>query len=551
MSPKRVVIVGGVAGGMSCATRLRRLAEDAQITVVERGPYPSFANCGLPYHIGGEIADRGKLIVQSAENLAANFRLDVRPLTEAVRIDREARQVVVRRVDTGAEEALPYDHLVLSMGARPLRPPIPGIEAPGIFTLRNIPDMDRILAWIGEHKVSRVVVGGGGYIGLEVAEQLRHRGLAVAVAEAGPQVMAPLDPELAALLHAEIRRQGIELHLGDGLASFEADASGNVAAVTLKSGKRLEAGLVVMGLGVRPEVAIAKAAGLEIGQRGGIRVDDHMRTSDPAIYAVGDVVEVRDRTTGEWAAIPLAGPANRQGRIAADNIMGIASTYRGTMGTAVLRLFGLAAACTGANEKTLKRVGRPYKALHMHPGSHAGYFPGAKPIALKVIFDPTDGKLLGAQAVGEDGIDKRIDVFATALAAGMTVDDLAELELAYAPPFGSAKDPVNLAGMAAQNIRAGLSDSVTWDELPTIDPAPFLLDVREPKEVEGGVIPGAHHIPLRELRGRLGELPKDRDLVVYCASGQRSYNALRVLRQNGFRVRNLSGAWKTWSVAKT
>lgn len=546
---KKIVIVGGVAGGMSCATRLRRLDESASITVLERGPFPSFANCGLPYHLGGEIADRSKLIVQSAENLSANFRLDVRTLTEAVRIDRGARRVTVRRVETGEEESLEYDHLVLSMGAQPLRPPIPGIDAPGIFTLRNIPDMDRILAWIAAHGVTNVVVGGGGYIGLEVAEQLRHRGLKVAVAEAGPQVMAPLDPELANLLHAEIRRQGIDLRLGDGLASFEAGSDGRVAAVVLKSGARLSAQMVVMGLGVRPEATLAREAGLEIGERGGIRVDEHMRTSDPAIYAVGDVVEVRDRVTGEWAVIPLAGPANRQGRIVADNIAGLDSTYKGTMGTAVLRLFGLTAACTGANEKTLRRVGRSYKALHLHPGSHAGYFPGAKPIALKILFEPETGLLLGAQAVGEDGIDKRIDVFATALAARMTIDDLAELELAYAPPYGSAKDPVNIAAMAAQNLRRGLSESVTWSELPGLDPAPFLLDVREKKEVEGGTLPGAHHIPLRELRGRLGELPRERDIVVYCASGQRSYNALRVLRQNGFRVRNLSGAWKTWSTA--
>lgn len=547
MSNKRVIIVGGVAGGMSCATRLRRLDEQADITVLERGPYPSFANCGLPYHIGGEISDRSKLIVQTPENLAANFNLKVRTLTEAIRIDRALKLVEVRDHRTGATEQLPYDALVLSMGANPLKPPIPGIDLPGVFTLRNIPDMDRILAWIAEHSVNHAVIGGGGFIGLEVAEQLVHRGIQVELAEALPQILAPLDPEIALPLQVAGEKRGITFHLNAAIASFEPNQWDRLGSVMLKNGTRISTQLVVMGLGVRPEATLARDAGLELGQRGGIRVDEQMRTSDPAIYAVGDVVEVKDRITDEWAVIPLAGPANRQGRIAADNIAGIPSRYRSTQGTAILKFFSLAAACTGANEKTLKRVGKPYKSVHLHPGSHAGYFPGAKPVALKLLFDPNDGRVLGAQAVGEDGIDKRIDVVATAIAAGMTIDDLAELELCYAPPFGSAKDPVNLAGMAAQNLRAGLVEGITWPEyqaLP-VDQRPPLLDVRNNNEVALGMIPGAIHIPLAQLRSRMDEVPHG-PVVVYCQSGQRSYNACRILRQHGRQAINLSGAYKTY-----
>jgi NADPH-dependent 2,4-dienoyl-CoA reductase/sulfur reductase-like enzyme/rhodanese-related sulfurtransferase len=549
--PQRVVIIGGVAGGMSCATRVRRLSEAAQITVLERGAYPSFANCGLPYHIGGEIEQRGKLLVQTPENLLKRFNLDVRVLNEATAIDRERKVVSVRRVESGETYELPYDALVLAMGAGPLRPRIPGIDRAGLFTLRNITDMDAINAWIADKAPAQAVVVGGGYIGLEMAEQLARRGLKITVVEALPQVMAPLDPEMAELLHAELHQHQIDLVLGDAVAGFEDGATAGQTRVVLKSGRAVDGGLVILGLGVRPDVELARAAGLELGERGGLRVDEHLRTSDPAIYAVGDAIEVRDRMTDQWAVIPLAGPANRQGRIAADNMFGIASAYHATQGTAVLRLFELTAACTGANEKTLRRNNLPYEAVHLHPASHASYFPGAQPMALKMLFNPADGKLLGAQAVGRDGVDKRIDVFATALAAGMTVDDLAELELAYAPPFGSAKDPVNLAGMIGQNIRAGLVRQIQWDEVAALDPATHqILDLRDPGELAAGRIPNSINIPLPELRGRLAELPRDKTIIAHCASGQRSYFATRVLTQHGFKVRNLSGSFKTWQMGQ-
>ena len=553
MNPKRIVIVGGVAGGMSCAARARRLSESSSIVVLERGPHPSFANCGLPYHMGGEIADRAKLIVQTPESLHRSLNLDVRPLNEVVSIDPVAKTVSVRRLSDGSVYTEPYDTLVLSTGAAPIRPAIPGIDRPGVFTLRSIPDMDAILRWIEERKAKRVVVGGGGYIGLEVAEQLRHRGLEVALVQDSQQIMMPLDPELASLLAGELRDHGVALYMGEGVAGFEDVQAGEegVLAVVTKSGRRLPADLVVLGLGVRPDIAIAKAIGLEIGERGGLRVDAHMRTSDPNIYAVGDAVEVTDRVLGGRAVIPLAGPANRQGRIAADNIFGIPATYKGTQGTAVLRLFNLVAACTGANEKGLRREGRSYQVVSLHPGSHAGYFPGAHPIAMKLIFDPESGKVLGAQAVGRDGADKRIDVIATAIAGGMTVDDLAELELCYAPPFGSAKDPVNMAGMIAQNVRAGLVRTIHPGEVQqALAEGATLLDVREPNEQAKGTIPGARLIPLGQLRSRLSEIPKDRPLIVYCQSGQRSYYAARLFAQHGYDVRNLSGAYKTWQQAE-
>lgn len=554
MKPKRLVIVGGVAGGASAAARARRLCEQCEIIVFERGPHASFANCGLPYFVGGEIVAPDDLLVQTPESLRARFNLDVRVNTEVTGIDRTARLVQVRDRISGREYEQPYDALILSTGATPLLPPIPGIEREGHFTVRNIPDVERIKAWTKDCRACRAVVVGGGYIGLEMAEQLvRHGGLSVSVVEAFPQVMAPLDAEMAAWLHLELRKHGVELYLGNPVAAFEAPAEGESArasVVVLKGGQRLPADSVVLGLGVRPEASLAKNAGLEIGARGGIRVNEHLQTSDPNIWAVGDAVEVRDANTGAWSLVALAGPANRQGRIAADNIFGRPARYHGTWGTAILRLFDLTAGCTGANEKTLRAAGIPYQALHLHPGSHAGYYPGAEPIAIKILFAPGTGKLLGAQAVGRDGVDKRLDVFATALKGSMTVHDLAELELAYAPPYGSAKDPVNLAGMAAQNVLDGDVALAQWDEVATLDPAKtFLLDVRRADERTKGFIPGSIHIPLDELRGRLGELPRDREIVVSCQSGQRSYFACRLLAQNGFQVRNLTGAWRTWSTA--
>jgi len=554
MSKKRIVIIGGVAGGASAAARARRLCEQCEITVFERGPHASFANCGLPYFVGGEIVEQADLLVQTPESLRARFNLDVWVNSEVTGIDRAARLVKVRDRNSGREYEQPYDALILSTGATPLLPPIPGIEREGHFTVRNIPDVERIKAWIKDCRVCRAVVVGGGYIGLEMAEQLvRHGGLSVTVVESLPQVMAPLDPEMAAWLHLELRKHGVELFLGNPVAAFDAPGKGESArasVVVLKSGERLPADAVVLGLGVRPEVSLAKNAGLEIGARGGIRVNEHLQTNDPHIWAVGDAIEVRDAITGAWSLVALAGPANRQGRIAADNIFGRPAIYHGTWGTAILRLFDLTAGCTGANEKTLRAAGIPYQALHLHPGSHAGYYPGAEPIAIKIIFAPDTGKLLGAQAVGRDGVDKRLDVFATALKGGMTVHDLAELELAYAPPYGSAKDPVNLAGMAAQNVLDGDVSLAQWYEVAALDRAQtLLLDVRRADERAKGFIPGSIHIPLDELRGRLGELPRDREIIVSCHTGQRSYFACRLLAQNGFRVRNLTGAWRTWSAA--
>jgi NADPH-dependent 2,4-dienoyl-CoA reductase/sulfur reductase-like enzyme/rhodanese-related sulfurtransferase len=554
MKPQRLVIIGGVAGGASAAARARRLSETCEITVLERGPHVSFANCGLPYFVGGEIPNEEDLLVQTPKSLHARFNLDVRVHSEVVSIDREAKVVNVRELTNGREYALPYDALVISTGAAPLTPPIPGIQREGHFVVRNVPDVVRIKSWISETEDTRAVVVGGGYIGLEMAEQLvRHGGISVTLVEALPQVMAPLDPEIAAWLNLELKKNGVELCTGSAVAAFEQPSEvepARASIVVLKDGRRLPADVVVLGMGVKPESTLAKAAGLEIGRRGGIRVNERMQTSDPAIYAVGDVVEVRDVITGEWSLIPLAGPANRQGRIAADNIMGRSSAYHGTQGTAVLRLFGLTAGCTGANEKTLRASGKSYQALHLHPASHAGYYPGAEPIALKVLFDPDTGRLLGAQAVGRDGVDKRLDVLATALKAGMTMDDLAELELAYAPPFGYAKDPVNLAGMAAQNVLAGDVVLAQWHEIATLDPDKTLvLDVRRADERAKGCIPGSVHIPLDELRGRLGELPKDKEIIASCQSGQRSYFACRLLAQHGFKVRNLAGSWRTFSTA--
>lgn len=550
MSAKRLVIVGGVAGGASAAARARRLSEEAEIIVFERGPDVSFANCGLPYHVGGEIPNRADLLLQTPQSLRARFNLDVRVRTEVVAIDRAARQVKVRDLADGREYEQAYDALILATGASPLLPPIPGIDRPGHFAVRNVPDVDSILGWIQTRPARRAVVVGGGYIGLEMAEQLHRRGLSVALVEALPQVMAPLDPEMAAWLHQELRAQGVDLRLNDAVAAFEApraEEAAQASVVVLKSGARLPADLVILGLGVKPEAKLAREAGLEIGALGGVRVNEQMQTSDAHIWAVGDVVEVRDAVTGAWSLIPLAGSANRQGRLAADHIFGQPAAYQGTLGTAILRVFKLAAGCTGASEKALKKAGIRCQAVHLHPGSHAGYYPGASPIALKILFCPDTGRLLGAQAVGLDGVDKRIDVLATALKAGMTVRGLAELELAYAPPFGSAKDPVNLAGLAATNILDGLVSVAQWPELASLDPRQTLVvDVRTDEERQRGFIPGSIHLPLHQLRARFAELPPDRELIVACQSGQRSYFASRFLSQRGYRVRNLTGSYRTW-----
>jgi len=551
--PKRVVIIGGVAGGASCAARARRLSEESEIIIVERGPHVSFANCGLPYFTGGEIADEKKLLVATPESLRARFNLDVRINTEAVNVIPGVKEVELADRVEGRNYRISYDALVLAVGADPLRPAISGIDRPGHFALRDIPDLQAIMAWIEKTATRRAVVVGGGYIGLEMAEQLVRRGLTVSLVEALPQVMAPLDPEMAGLLHKELVSNGVDLHLGDAVTAFEEPSAGAPAKasdVILRSGTRLSADIVILGLGVRPDLTLARKAGLEIGNRGGIRVDEHLRTSDPHIWAVGDVIEVRDAVTNQWTLMPLAGPANRQGRIAADNIFGRPSRCKGVYGTAILRLFDLSAGCTGSNEKTLQRLGIAYEAVHLHPANHAGYYPGAKPLALKMLFSPETGKVLGAQAVGAAGVDKRIDVFAAALKAGMTVDDVAELELAYAPPFGSAKDPVNLAGMIAQNIMSGDVVQAQWrDVAPAQAAGAVVVDVREMSERNAGHIPGSVHIPLGQLRARINELPRDSEIIVHCQSGQRSYYAARLLQQKGYRVRNLSGSYRTWANA--
>ena len=553
MDKKHLVIVGGVAGGASAAARARRLSENADIIIFERGPHVSFANCGLPYYIGGEIAAKGELLLQTPQSLKARFNLDVRVNTEVVSIDRTRMCVTARELSSGREYEQVYDDLILSTGASPLKPPIPGIERPGHFTVRNIPDVEQIISWLKDSIGCRAVVVGGGYIGLEMAEQLHRRGLAVTLVEALPQVMAPIDPEMAAWLHAELRSNGIEVHLNSPVSAFEgpgASETARASMVVLKDGKRLPADVVVLGLGVRPETGLAKLAGLEIGSLGGIRVNEHMQTSDHRIWAVGDAVEVRDPITGTWSIIPLAGPANRQGRIAADNIFGRRSRYKGTWGTSILRLFNVTAGCTGANEKSLQRAGIKYQVVHLHPWSHALYYPGATNIAMKIIFDPETGKLLGAQVVGQEGVDKRIDVLATALQAGLTVYDIAELELAYSPPYGSAKDPANMAGMAAENVLNGYVQLAQWFEVEHLNPkTQVILDVRNPEEYQAGNIPGSLNIPLGQLRKRLGELPKDREIIVHCQTGQRSYFAARILAQHGFIVRNLTGSYRTWKNA--
>ena len=536
---KRIVVVGGVAAGASAACRARRLEEDAEIVLLERGPHVSFANCGLPYHISGTIRDRAQLLVQTPEGLAARFALDVRVGHEVLAVDRAARRLRVRDRRAEAEYDLPYDRLVLAPGAAPVRPKVPGADHPRVFTLRSLEDLDAILAVLRSGDAGRAIVVGAGYVGLEVAEALTFAGLEVSLVEALPQLLAAADPEMAALLKPELTRNGVDLFLGTSVASFAPRGDGLLA--TLSSGATLEADLAVLAVGVRPETTLARAAGLELGPTGGIRVDAAMRTSDEAIFAAGDAVEVVDAVTGAPALLPLAGPANRQGRLAADAMAGRPAAYRGTQGTAICKVFELTIAATGPSEKTLKRLGRPHAKVYVHGGDHAGYYPGATPVHLKLLYDPADGRLLGAQAVGAKGVDKRIDVLAVALRAGMTVFDLEHLELCYAPPYGSAKDPVNVAGFVAANALRGDVLLADAEDVERPKPGQLVLDVRTPAEVAQDPVPGALCVPLDELRGRLGALPEDTELLVVCAVGQRGYVACRILSQRGFRCRNLSG----------
>jgi len=541
---KRIVIVGGVAGGASAAAKARRVSEEAEIILFERGADISFANCGLPYHVGGIIADRARLLVQSPEAMRKRFAVDVRTHSEVLRIDRAKKVVVVHDKAKDRQYEQPYDALILSPGAEPVRPPIPGADNKRVFTLRNLADMDAIKAVVDAKPGLTAVVVGGGYIGLEMAESLKHRGVAVSLVELESQVMGPIDPEMAAPLHEHMRLQGVDLNLGASVTAIK-DSDGRVEAL-LSSGRSIPCDLVILAVGVRPEVKLAAEAGLTIGQRKGIVVDDHMRTSDPDIYAVGDAVEVQDFVGGFAAVIPLAGPANRQGRIAAINALGGDAAYHKTQGTAICKVFDLAVGMTGMSEKALKRVGRAYEKVYIHPASHAGYYPGAMQMSLKLLFDPANGKVLGAQCVGADGVDKRIDVLAVAIRAGLTVYDLEEMELSYAPPFGAAKDPVNYAGFVAANLLRKEASICHAAEAANPGPKQMLLDVRTMPEVQKGTIPGAKHIPLDELRKRLGELPKDKEILAFCEVGLRGYLACRILTQNGFVCRNLSGGYKTY-----
>jgi NADPH-dependent 2,4-dienoyl-CoA reductase/sulfur reductase-like enzyme/rhodanese-related sulfurtransferase len=550
----KVIIVGGVAGGASCAARLRRLDEKAEILMVERGPYVSYANCGLPYHVGGVIPEESSLLVATEQMFRAVFGIEVRTGCEAVSISPKKKTVDLRDVATGKVTTESYDKLVLSPGAAPIRPPLPGIDLPGIFSVRTVPDARTIREWLhrGEEtktgmdsytghqvvtKPKRAVVVGGGFIGLEMVENFAHLGLEVTLVEKLNQVMPPLDPEMARLVERYLVKHEVKLELNDGVAGFRQAADGSIEVLT-ESGKAHPADVVILAIGVRPETALAKAAGLEIGQRGGIRVDEHMRTSDPDILAVGDAVEVKDYVTGQWTLIPLAGPANRQGRIAADVIAGRDSHYRGTQGTSICRIFEGEIGQTGPSEKLLRQLGdTDFEKLYLYPNSHAGYYPGAKMMAIKVLFRKKDGRLLGAQLLSEDGVAKRVDAFAMAIQMKATVYDLEEAELTYAPPFGSAKDPVNFAGMVAGNLLRGDMPIVHWEGTGQ----GFLLDVRNPPELAVEAVPGALNIPLPQLRARLGELPRDTEILVICRSAVRAYYATRILLQNGFTARNISG----------
>lgn len=548
MAKPRILIVGGVAGGASCAARARRLSEAAEIIIFDRGQFVSFANCGLPYYVGSVIADEKKLLVANADLFKQRFNIEVRLQHEVIAIDRASQTLTVKNLQTGEVLQESYDALVLSPGAAPIRPPLPGIELPGIFALRTIPDSRRIREWIEAHQVKQAVVVGGGFIGLEMTENLVHRGIAVTLVEKLPQVMPPFDPEMMAPVHAHLQSQGVKLCLNDGVQGFVAGSDNNLIVQT-DSGQQHPAEMVILAIGVRPENGLAKEAGLELGDRGGIRVNSAMQTSDPHIWAVGDAVEVQDFVTQEWTLIPLAGPANRQGRIAAETILGRNSQFRGVQGTSVCGIFGMTVASTGASEKTLQRGGMDYHKVYLHPGHHAGYFPGAKAIAIKLLYAPTDGRILGAQAVGADGTEKRIDVLAMAIQAGMTVFDLEEAELCYAPQFGAAKDPVNMAGMIAANALRGDAPIAYWENLDL--ELVNLVDVREESEFERGHVAGATNIPLSQLRQRIKELPCDRPLWIYCQVGQRGYYATRILRQFGFDAHNLTGGFKTYEAYET
>ncbi|MBI9086208.1 MAG: FAD-dependent oxidoreductase [Desulfobacterales bacterium] len=548
MKTKNILIVGGVAGGASCAARARRLSEEARIVIFERGPYVSFANCGLPYYVGKVITDESDLLVATPELFLERFNIDVRVGHNVRCIDRQARTVEVEELKTGRVYEESYDALVLSPGSQPIRPPLAGMDLPGIFTLWTIPDTRNIVDWIQTRGVKRAMVVGGGFIGLEMVENLHRLGIEVTLVEMAPHVMPSMDPEMATFIHDHLSSKGIALRLQTAVTGFSQE-KGQPLGAALSTGEVIETDMVLMAVGVRPRTELAAGAGLTIGQTGGIRVDAAMRTTDEHIWAVGDAVETVDAVTGTPCLVPLAGPANRQGRIAADAILSSAEpahTFRGVQGTAVCGILGMTAAATGLSEKTAQRLHEagtlpPFEKIYIHPDDHAGYYPDAKTITLKLIFEKEGGRVLGAQALGLAGVEKRMDVMAAAIQHGATVFNLEEVELCYAPQYGSAKDPVNVAGMVAANLLRGHAPVVHWPE--TVGADVFILDVRDPDEFRAGHVPKAVNIPLNSLRDRLDELPPGREIHTHCYVGQRSYFANRILIQNGFAVKNISGGY--------
>ncbi len=549
---KKVLIIGGVAGGASTATRLRRLDESAEIIILERGPYVSFANCGLPYYIGRIIETQDALVLQTPVDFLNKFNVDVRVSCEAISIDRKNKEVLVRNLIEGEEYKLPYDKLVLSPGAEPIRPGFEGIDSIPVFTLRNIPDTTKIEEFISTNNPTSAVVIGGGYIGLEMAENLSIRGIRVTIVELLDQVLPTFDKEMAQFINNEIILNRIKLVLADGVKSFCKNPKGasGVYHVCTQSGKNIEADIIIMSIGVRPESILAKEAGLELTDRGFIVVDKHMQTSDKDIYAVGDVIQITNFITNELTTAPLAGPANRQGRIAADNLAGRDSEYKGVLGTAVLQIFSQTAAQTGLTEKQLVKTDIKYDKMYVHPKNHAGYYPEAFPIHLKLLYELESGKVLGAQAIGGEGTEKRIDVIATVIYYGGTIYDLQDLELSYAPPFGSARDAVNMVGFAASNVHMGDVKLWHWHDAEKISKEDCtIIDVRMPEDYEAGTLPGAINIPLGQIRSRLNEIPKDKPVYVNCMVGFSSYIAYRILQANGYDVRNLAGGYQTYQMA--
>jgi len=547
----KVLIVGGVAGGASAATRLRRLDEKAEIIIFERGEYISFANCGLPYYIGNVIENRSSLLLQTPEAMKERFNIDVRTKSEVVFIDRTNKRIKVKNLDSGQVYYESYDKLILSPGAEPIKPAIYGADLSGVFTLRSLNDSFRIKEYIEKYQPRSALVVGAGFIGIEMAENLHGLGLDITIAELAAQVLPPMDYEMAAFLHQHMRKKGVKLFLNQGITQIRANVGGKNSRFIcqLSSGQSLETDMVILSIGVRPESKLAEEAGLELGIRGSIKVDEYLRTSDPDIYAVGDAVEVKNYVTGEPALIPLAGPANKQGRIAADNITGRKVVYRGSLGSSVVKVFDMTAAFTGINEKTAKKAGIAYEKTYIHPLNRAGYYPGRKTITMKLLFNPDTGKILGAQAVGYEGVAKRIDVIAAALRLGATVFDLEELELCYAPPYSSAKDPVNILGYTAANIIRGDAKVFHWDMINKIkESGGIFIDVRTPQEFVRGTIEGSINIPLDELRQHIDELPKDKPIYLFCQAGYRGYLAQRIIKAYGFKeVYNLSGGYRLYN----